>query len=210
MKFDCTGVILAGGSNRRLPGRKKTFRKVGDTIILETIYNIFSKLFDEIILVVNEPREFSTWNMNIVTDIIPKRSALAGLHAGLYYSSNPYAFVTACDTPFIKPEVIEYMISQIESRYEIIIPRTDDGLEPLSAVYSKACIPRIEKNLEDNIFMIKRFFKPKRVKEIPPQKLKELDPEMSFIFNINTQADFETAQTMAMNLSNKNDKHTEG
>ena len=38
MKFDCTGVILAGGKNSRLPGKKKAFRKIGDLMILERLY----------------------------------------------------------------------------------------------------------------------------------------------------------------------------
>ena len=197
MRFDCTGVILAGGKNSRLPGKKKAFRRIGDAMILETIYEVFSSLFKEVIIVVNEPKEFAGWDMTVVTDIIPAQCALAGLHAGLFYASYPYAYVTACDTPFIKPAVIEYIVGSIRPGYEVIIPRTDDGLETLSAVYSKACIPLIEKNLENNIFMIKKFFRKKRVREIPVARLKELDPEMRFIFNVNTPDDFERAKTMA-------------
>ncbi len=201
MKLDCTGVILAGGKNSRLPGEKKAFRKIGDEMILETIYELFSSLFKEVIIVVNEPREFAGWDMTVVTDIIPSKCALAGLHAGLFYASYPYAYVTACDTPFVKRSVVEYIVGSIKSGYEVIIPRTDDGLEPLYAVYSKACIPLIEKSLENNIFMIKKFFRKKKVLEIPVDKLKLLDPEMRFIFNVNTPQDFEKAKTMA-NLKN--------
>ena len=194
MKFDCTGVILAGGKNSRLPGKKKTFRKIGDLMILETIYELFSNLFKEVIIVVNEPEEFAGWDMTVVTDIIPSQCALAGLHAGLFYASFPYIYVTACDTPFVKQSVVEYIVGQIESQYEVIIPRTDDGLEALSAVYSKDCIPLIENNLKKNIFMIKKFFRKKKVKEIPVEQLKVLDPEMEFIFNINTPEDLEKAK----------------
>ncbi len=203
MKFDSTGVILAGGKNSRLPGEKKTFRKIGGEMILETIYELFSNLFKEVIIVVNEPREFAGWDMTVVTDIIPSKCALAGLHAGLFYASYPYAYVTACDTPFVKRSIIEYIVGSIRPGYEVIIPRTDDGLETLSAVYSKACIPLIEKSLEKNIFMIKKFFRKKKVKEIPVDKLKLLDPEMQFIFNVNTPEDFEKAQTIANQQKNK-------
>lgn len=194
MKFDCTGVILAGGKNSRLPGKKKAFRKIGDLMILEGIYELFSNLFKELIIVVNEPREFAGWDMTVVTDIIPAQCALAGLHAGLFYASFPYAYVAACDTPFVKQSVVEYIVGQTEPGYEVIIPRTDDGVEPLSAVYSKACIPLIENNLEKNIFMIKKFFRKKKVKEIPVEQLKVLDPQMRFIFNVNTPEDLETAR----------------
>ncbi|SDU08821.1 molybdenum cofactor guanylyltransferase [Desulfobacula phenolica] len=197
MKFDCTGVILAGGKNSRLPGKKKTFRKIGDSMILENIYGMFSDLFQEIIIVVNEPEEFAGWDMTVVTDIIPSQCALAGLHAGLFYASCPYAYVTACDTPFVKQSVIEHIVGQIEPGYEVILPRTDDGLETLSAVYSKECIPLIENNLAKNIFMIKNFFRKKKVKEIPVEQLKALDPEMRFIFNVNTPDDLAAAKVIA-------------
>jgi len=196
MKFDCTGVILAGGENIRLPGKKKTFQKVGDITILESIYNVFSNLFKEVIIVVNEPREFAGWDMTVVTDIIPARCALAGLHAGIFYASYPHAYLTACDTPFVKPEVIEYIVGQIEPGYDVVLPRTSEGYEPLSAVYSKDCLPLIEKTLEKNIFMIKKFFRKKKVKEIPVEQLKTIDPELRFIFNINTPQDLEHAKKL--------------
>ncbi len=197
MKFNCTGVILAGGKNSRLPGRKKAFRKIGDLMILETIYGLFSNLFKEVIIVVNDPKEFAGWDMTVVTDIIPSQCALAGLHAGLFYASFPYAYVTACDTPFVKQSVVEYIVGQIEPKYEVIIPRTDDGIETLSAVYSKDCIPLIEDNLKKNIFMIKKFFRKKKVKEIPAEHLKALDPQMRFVFNVNTPKDLEKAKILA-------------
>lgn len=197
MKFDCTGVILAGGQNNRLPGEKKAFQKVGNETILENIYDVFSNLFKEVIIVVNEPREFAGLNMSIVTDVIPSKCALAGLHAGLFYASFPYAYVTACDTPFVKQSVVEYIVKQIEPIYDVIIPRTDDGLETLFAVYSKDCIPLIENNLKKNIFMIKKFFRKKKVKEIPAEQLKALDPEMQFIFNVNTPEDLAKARLIA-------------
>ena len=203
MIFDYTGVILAGGKNSRLPGGKKAFRKIGDEMILETIYELFSSLFKEVIIVVNEPREFAGWDMMVVTDIIPSKCALAGLHAGLFYASYPYAYVTACDTPFVKRSVVEYIVGSIRPGYEVIIPQTDDGLEPLSAVYSKDCIPLIEENLKKNIFMIKKFFRKKKVKEIPVDKLKMLDPQRQFIFNVNTPKDLEKAKTIANQQENK-------
>jgi len=205
MKFDCTGVILAGGKNSRLPGKKKAFRKIGDLMILERLYRLFSTLFKEVIIVVNEPEAFAGWDMTVVTDIFPSRCALAGLHAGLFYASFPYAYVTACDTPFIKQSVVEYIVNQIEPGYEVVVPRTDDGIETLFAIYSKDCIPLIERNLGKNIFMIKKFFRKKKVKEIPVEQLKLIDPQMDFIFNVNTPKDLEKANAIA----NKKDQQTD-
>ncbi|MBA3011570.1 MAG: molybdenum cofactor guanylyltransferase [Proteobacteria bacterium] len=193
MKYECTGVILAGGTNRRFPGKKKTFRRVGNEMMLTRIYSLFSKMFNEVILVVNDPKAFVGWDMMVVTDIHPSRCALAGLHAGLFYASNPWAYVTACDVPFVNERVIGHLIDQREPGKEVIIPRTADGLEPLAAVYSRECIPAIENSLANNNLMIKKFFRQKKIKEIPVSDLKKLDPTMRFMFNINTPEDFEKA-----------------
>lgn len=197
MKYDCTGVILAGGKNSRLPGEKKTFRRVGADMMLTSIHGLFSTLFKEVIVVVNDPRDFIGWDMMVVTDIHPSRCALAGLHAGLFYASNPWAYVTACDVPFANEQVIQYLIDQREQGVEVIVPRTDDGLEPLAALYSRQCIPLIETNLEKKILMIKKFFRKKKIKEISVSDLKKLDPSMRFMFNVNTPEDLKTARSMA-------------
>jgi molybdopterin-guanine dinucleotide biosynthesis protein A len=198
MELDCTGVILAGGKNSRLPGKKKTFHRVGDTSILEKLCALFSKLFKETIIVVNEPEAFMGLDMMVATDIIPARCVLAGLHAGLFYASYPYAYVTACDIPFASEAVIRHLVDRVRPGDHVVIPRTDDGLEPLSAVYSKECIPLIEDSLKNNIFMIKKFYKKKHVREVPMSVLKRLDPDMGFIFNVNTPSDLEKARQMAV------------
>ncbi len=197
MKFQCTGVILAGGTNSRLPGKKKTFHQVGGASMFQRLYQLFNRLFDETLIVVNDPGDFADWDIEVVTDISPLRCALAGLHAGLFYASHPFAYVSACDVPFASEAVIRHAVGLAKPGTHVVIPRTPDGLEPLSAVYSRDCIPLIEENLEKRIYMVKRFFKLKRVREIPPEKLKELDPRMQFMFNVNTPADLETADTMA-------------
>jgi molybdenum cofactor guanylyltransferase len=197
MKLDCTGLILAGGKNSRLPGKKKTFHRIGETTMLERLTALFSKLFKETIIVVNEPEAFMGLDMMVVTDIIPARCVLAGLHAGLFYASHPFAYVTACDIPFASEAVIRYLVEKAAPGDHVVIPRTDDGLEPLSAVYSKACVPLIEESLKNNVFMIKKFYKKNHVREIPASVLRQLEPGMEFIFNVNTPADLEKARQMA-------------
>lgn len=197
MTIKCTGVILSGGKNTRIPGKKKAFRKVGGQTILSNITQVFSQLFSEVIIVVNEPEEFAGLDMMVVTDIDPSGCPLAGLYTGLFYASNPYIYVTACDTPFVHPAVIQYMLDKIHPDYDVILPRTEYGVEPLSAVYSKKCMPRIKRNLEDKTFMIKKSFKKARVREIPTARLKALDPQLNFIFNVNTENDLEAANRLA-------------
>ena len=102
----CTGVILAGGQNKRFDGVEKTFEQVGEASIFEHIYSIFRKLFDQLILVTNHPEKYMAWDIPMATDLFAIRSSLTGLHTGLFYSTTPYAFFAACDTPFLQKEMV--------------------------------------------------------------------------------------------------------
>ena len=195
-QLDCTGVILAGGSNSRFPGTNKAFHKVGTDTMLARIYTLFSRMFKEVILVVNEPALFLDIDALVVTDIDPSRCSLAGLHAGLFHADSEWSYVTACDVPFVSEKIIRYLFSQKTSGKQVIIPKTWEGLEPLSALYHKSCVPRIEATLEKKIFMVKKFYKPERVKQISPRILETLDPDLRFKFNVNTSVDLETARAM--------------
>ena len=193
----CTGVILAGGKNSRLPGRKKGFRTVGEARILDKTLDLFSKVFSQVILVVNDPKDFCGTDAMVVTDMDPSGCALAGLYTGLFHALNPWVYASACDVPFASEGVIRYLLANRKPGKEIIIPRSREGLEPLSALYHKSCLPLMEKNLAQKQFMIKKFFRPRKVWEISPEELEKLDPEMRFKFNVNTPQDLARARTMA-------------
>lgn len=165
--------------------------------MLENLTALFTRLFKEVILVVNDPGAFTGTDAMVVRDIIPARCALAGLHAGLFYASSPWVYATASDVPFASEKIIRHLLGERVPGKEIIIPRTREGLEPLSAIYNKSCITRIEKNLEANIFMIKKSFKTRKVREIAPEVLETLDPRMRFKFNVNTPEDLARARAMA-------------
>ena len=196
MKSPCSGVILAGGLNTRFSGQDKALVSVGRKRILDRIYEVFIQLFDEIFLVSNNPVHYLEWDLNIVSDLYPLRSSLTGIHAGLFYASNPYVFFIACDTPFLKKELIEAITDRIEPGYDAIIPETSAGLEPLCAVYAKRCLNRIEQHLAREMLKIQLVFKKNRIKKIPENLLREKDPDLISFMNINTPEDLENAETL--------------
>ena len=196
MTFPCTGVILSGGLSTRFNGQNKALIQVGGLRILDRLYNVFLDLFDEIILVTNDPIQFLEWDLTIVTDLFSSRSSLTGIHTGLFYMKNPFAFFSACDTPFLKKELVETLIEKIEEKVDIIMPETTAGLEPLCAIYSKRCLQSAEQHLRENKFKIQRAFRAKRIKTIPENILRAKDPDLQSFFNINTPDDLAQAEKM--------------
>jgi len=194
MTFPCTGVILSGGLSTRFNGNNKAFIRVGGKLMLDRLYDVFSDLFDEIILVTNHPLQFLEWDLTIVSDIFSDRSSLTGIHAGLFYMKNPFAFFSACDTPFLKKELVETLIENIEKNIDIIMPETAAGFEPLCAIYSKRCLKQAEQHLKENKFKIQWAFRGNRIKNIPENLLRTKDPDLLSFFNINTPDDLVRAE----------------
>lgn len=190
----CSGVILAGGLGTRFSGENKAFLSIGNRRILDAIYEVFKLIFDEIIIVTNHPLDYLEWDAHIVTDIFAARSSLTGIHAGLFYATHPFIFVTACDSPFIKKELVETVLRNIEPHTSVVIPETSKGMEPLFAAYSKTCLPVMEKHIKEEKFKIQRMFHKFKVKKIMEDALRGQDPNLISFFNINTTEDLAEAE----------------
>ena len=196
MKIPCSGVILAGGLNSRFSGTNKALIRVEGQYILDRIYHVFREVFDEIILITNDPLQYLDWDFTIMSDIFSVRSSLTGIHAGLFCATHPYAFFTACDTPFLKKELVETLVHRIEDRFDVIVPETSAGLEPLCAIYSQRCIQPIETRLERQQFKIRQFIKKTSVRKVRENLLREADPNLVSFFNINTPDELEKARSI--------------
>jgi molybdopterin-guanine dinucleotide biosynthesis protein A len=194
MKYPISGIILAGGENKRFGGREKAFITVHGQCILDHIYGLFRDLFEEIILVTNNPRLYLNWDVNIVTDVFTLRSSLTGIHAGLFYAAQPHAFITACDTPFLNIALVRNLLDSAAPELDLVIPYTDAGYEPLCAVYSKRCLPPIELQLRRQELKIENIFNKIRMKKILAPALRRSDPDLRSFFNINTPEDLERAR----------------
>jgi len=192
----CTGIILAGGESKRLNSLDKSNLFVGDKRIIEHLMIVFEKLFSEIILVSNQPTAFLEWDAMVVKDLYATRSSLTGIHSGLFYTKTEHAFIAACDTPFLKMDLVKTIVQHVDHRIDVVVPKTALGIEPLCAVYSRRCLQAVQNSLEHNKLKIRKFFNKLKVKEIPESVLRKTDPDLVSFFNINTPDDLENANRM--------------
>ena len=196
MKYPCSGIILSGGLNTRMGGKNKAFLSVGSQRNLDRLYDTFRELFDEVLLVTDDPFQYLSWELRIVTDLFPIRSPLTGIHAGLFHATAPHAFITACDTPFLKKRLIRALLEELEPKWDVVIPVTEEGNQPLCAIYSKRCIKPIERQLMTEDAKILRFYPKVKVKEIPEPQLRQADPRLVSFFNMNTPEEFRASEKL--------------
>jgi len=197
MSSVCTGVILAGGENTRFAGEHKALMRIGDERILDRIFAVMSVVFDDLILVTNTPERYLDYDATIVTDILKSRSALTGIHTGLFYARTDYAFFSAGDTPFLKEEMVRAVINGISAGIDIVMPETDEGREPLCAVYSRSCLESARHSVENGRFKIMRAFRKKNLKIISEKVSRQADPHLLSFFNVNTPEDLQRAEVLA-------------
>jgi molybdopterin-guanine dinucleotide biosynthesis protein A len=177
-------------------GQNKAFLSVGNQRILDRLYNSFRDVFEEVLLVTNDPFQYLSWDFMIVTDVFSIRSSLTGIHAALFHASAPHAFITACDTPFLEKALIKALLEELEPKWDVIIPVTDKGSQPMCAIYSKRCIKPIEHQLKNQDPKILTFFPKVRVKEVAEARLKTVDPNLISFLNINTPEDLAACEKM--------------
>jgi molybdenum cofactor guanylyltransferase len=147
-----SGVILAGGSGSRFNGLMKPKIVIEGMTIISRMISVMRDIFDEIIIVTNDPEEFADFNFCLlVPDRITNAGPLGGIHAAMLASSGEAIFVFAGDMPFLDKEII---MSQIEAFNNIdadaLIPRIDNYIEPLHSIYGISLAERIETHINSN------------------------------------------------------------
>jgi molybdenum cofactor guanylyltransferase len=196
MKKDITGIILSGGKNSRM-GVNKAFLEIDGIRLIERMMNIYRRIFDEVIIVTNDPLAYLEFSdAAIVTDIYKGMGPLGGIYSGLFYANNCHAFVSACDMPFLNEEFILYMIEQ-KCNYDVVVPQLSEGYQALHAVYSQRCLLYIKRMMEANKLKISDFYKEVRLLGIPEEKMKPFNEDGRLFLNINTPQDFKNVDQSA-------------
>ncbi|OHC03705.1 MAG: hypothetical protein A3H23_02840 [Planctomycetes bacterium RIFCSPLOWO2_12_FULL_40_19] len=187
-----TAVILAGGKSSRM-GSNKAFLKLKGKTFIERQINLLREMFDEIFISANTPSEYEYLNLPVFKDIYPDKGPLCGIYTSLINSSSLYTFMLACDMPFVEIGLIKYL-KGFTREYDVVVPKSERGLEPLHAFYSKNCIDPIKKELDSNNLRIISFFPHVKVNVVELDNLTTSDSFKNSIKNLNTRDEYEVVK----------------
>ncbi len=189
----CSAAILAGGLSSRFNGQPKGLIQIDGQPIVQRLHDRLKPIFQELIIVTNQPLDYMGIDCHIVTDLFDQRSSLTGIHAALFHATCPHVFLTACDTPFLSIRVVQLLLAHISMNHDVIMPATSAGLEPLCAVYRKSCLHTVQMRIIKKRFKIQNVFRAHRILKVSEKKLRDADPQLRSFFNINTPADLDRA-----------------
>ena len=200
--MEISSIVLAGGNSLRL-GHDKVFETVGDRSLLDLVIDRVTPLSRETILVTASNNALVKSDkypgLKAVTDIYPGKGPLGGVYTGLITSSSFCNLVVASDMPFLNPALLRHMM-EVLADFDLVVPRVDDLVEPLHAIYTKNCLEPMERLLKQDKLPIHRLFPMVRTRYVEADEIEPFDPEHLSFFNINTRADLLKAEEIARGM----------
>jgi molybdopterin-guanine dinucleotide biosynthesis protein A len=144
---DVAAVLLAGGRSRRM-GSDKALLPLDGMPMVQRIAGRLREVTDEVLLSAGDPSAYGFLQLPFVPDRFPDRGPMAGLHAAMLHTSRPRVLLLACDLPRVSAVLLRHAIRQANG-FDIVVPVTSDGCpHPVCAVYGRACLPTLERNLQ--------------------------------------------------------------
>ncbi len=187
-------IILAGGRSKRM-GQAKADLQLGKKSLLEHVITAVGEDFGEVLVVARQAPRTAPASVRLVSDEPAGFGPLAGLAAGLRASKDEKNLVTACDTPFLRRELLAALLKLAEG-WQAVAPETADGLHPLCAVYSQDCLPAIEPLLQAGERRMTALFPLIQLRLVGEAELRRFDPDLISLFNINTPEDLRRAEEL--------------
>ena len=204
-----TVAIQAGGQSTRM-GEDKALKSFLGRPLIQRVVDRMLPIADEIIVTTNHPDDYTFLNtstlptvavqrLRIVPDLKPGRGALGGLYTALFFAKQPVVAVVACDMPFASPSLFEAAHRLlVEEEVDVVIPRPDEGYEPIHAIYRRAaCLPAIESALDADQWKVIAWFPQVKVRVLTPEKIRFYDPSGLAFLNLNTPEEFAEAERRA-------------
>ncbi len=188
-----SAIILAGGQSSRM-GRPKAELPFALGTMLDYVVSEMMRVFDELVVAVANPRRYA-WEgigIRVIFDDVPDRGPASSLEQALREIRFDRAFVCSCDVPFVNGDLARKLCEMLGDD-DALIPHVGGKLQTLHAVYRKRCVKvlaTMRKSGEHRLHEIVKFAK---VRIVPEDEIRALDPELLTFFNVNTPEDYQRA-----------------
>lgn len=140
-------IILSGGRSSRM-GRPKAWLPLDGTPLLVWVARRVTPLVREIVIVGAADQDLPDVaaavdvDVTVVRDREPDIGPLPALGLGLETLRADAAFALACDAPFVSPDLLALLTTELGDA-DAVIPTWDDRLQPLTALYRRRLAPAV-------------------------------------------------------------------
>lgn len=180
-------LVLCGGRSRRM-GRDKASLEFGPERMLERMVRILSEAVDEVWVVAREGQDVPA-DLRVVRDPADGLGPLAGLASGLAAVEARRVFVTACDTPLLRPAFVERMLALADG-YACAVPVVDGHWMVLSAVYEASLHTRAQALLDAGERRPRALCEQSHTRIVHPEDVRTCDPDLESLMGCNSKEEY--------------------
>ncbi len=186
-----TAAILSGGKSTRM-GKDKSFALLENIPIIEHVIKKLETIFSKIVISTNNVDFYRKYNYPVIKDIYRGKDSIGGIYSVLKNIDTEYAFIVACDMPFIEIEAINLLVKNIND-FHLVIPKIKGKYQPLFAIYSKKCLHPLEKLIVSDRLKISFLVPEVKTKVLSHLDFKKVCNVDKNFFNINSENDYRKA-----------------
>jgi molybdopterin-guanine dinucleotide biosynthesis protein A len=155
---DACALVLAGGESKRFGSDKALAQFRGEPLLGHVLRGLTALGFAQIGLVAKEPQRYaavaeeieyiSASKIELLRDVRPFQTPLAGLAAGLHASRHELVFACAADMPFAADAALVDALFAAVQGHDAAVPQAGGSLQPLCAVWRRdPCLKAAEELL---------------------------------------------------------------
>ncbi len=185
----------------------------GIPLILHT-----ARLLDPLVAevrVVGSPSRYASLGLHTISDMHHTQALnepdilgigpVAGIATALAATHSLWNLIVACDLPYLSAEWLDWLLScALRSRGEVVIPRTERGIEPLAAVYRRECRAPIAAALARGVRKVSDAIAKLRVELVYPREWRRIEPSELILKNMNAPREWRRIEPSELILKNMN------
>ncbi len=186
-----SAIVLAGGRSSRM-GTPKALLPFDDEPLIVHIVRALRRQFDEVVVVAAPGQVLPSFEANVVHDDVAYQGPVGGICYGLQAAAGEFGFVTSCDSAFLNPGLISYLLS-LRHDYDVVVPHWEDRYQPLFAVYRKTVVPLLQAQLANGELRPIHLLDKVRTRHVTEDEVRRFDPCGESFFNMNRPEDYAEA-----------------
>jgi molybdopterin-guanine dinucleotide biosynthesis protein A len=188
-----SAFILAGGKSIRM-GRDKAFVVLQGRTLLDRMLELARSVCADV-RIVGDRGKFGAF-APVIEDIFSGCGPLGGIHAALRSSQRELNTIVAVDVPYLSAQFLEFLIAKGQASSAMVtIARTNDGWQPLCAVYRREFADRAEEALKLGRYRIDALFDRTSTLVIEEAELRDRGFSPDEFRNLNTPEELSDAHS---------------
>lgn len=194
-------IILAGGRSRRMGQPKESLSYRGTSLLGHTVELLLDCTWPVVVVGRGEDQQLPPFPIEaaVLHDDQPGAGPLPAMATALRFllqqgelSPQDAVFVTGCDAPFLSPAAVSFLADALQDQ-QCAMPKVDDHLQPLCAVYRCDILPAIDALLAAGIDTPRTLAERVRTRILTADELRRCDPELRFLRRVNTPEEYQAA-----------------